>query len=237
MRIRVWNAFASNNSGSYTIVGSFADAARATEVARELDEVIAAHSEWHKDHHWEPSDESPMVAFARARGLDAPATLGSGDAWPNYGDPPSVIAIDHQVVVHAPYTVTLPRTFGELFYARGGEVETCLNHAHHPLVVHVEVYWPYGMDQQEGRVEAVEKAVMDPGSPVWALVAKPTDLVCARGKDWLDAPLVIGAVYEDLIAGVRAVAALAKEYLAGHRVKILEALDVNDPLSHLRAAP
>jgi len=247
VRIRVWNAFASNNSGSYTIVGRFDDAARAAEVARELEEVIAAHTTWHAEHNWEDSDESPLVMFARARGLDAHAKLGAGDAWPQHGAPPSVIAIDHQVIVHAPYTVTLPRTFGELFYVRGGVVDTTLDHAHHPLVVQIEVYWPYSWDEavRAARLAAMEAALMASetlwshvaGSEPWRKEPVPAQMVCAHGRDWLEAPLVVGAVFADLVEGVRVVAEIATAHEAQYRVGILEALDRKDPLSHLRAAP
>jgi len=238
VRIRVWTAFASNNSGSYTIVGSFDKPERAEEVAREIDEVIEAHTAWHLQHPWDPSDESPLAVFAKARGLDAPASLGAGDEWPNHGDAPSVIAVGHQVVVHAPYTVTLPKTFGALFYARGGAVETMLDHAHDALVVHVEAWWHWNHEETDevrsARAAALEAVVMAPASPVHAHAKQ---LVCARGRDWIDAPLVIGAVFSDLVAGVAAVVEVVKQHATGHRLRIVEALDRADPLSHLREAP
>jgi len=245
VRIRVWTAFASNNSGSYTIVGRFAEAERAAEVAAELAEMIAAHTAWHAEHMYEDSEDSPIVAFARARGLAATAALGAGDEWPQYGEPPSVTAVDRQVVVHAPYTVSLPRTFGELFYARGGAVDTCLDHAHEALVVHFEAWWPWQWDAELRALglAGLLAAVQDPGSPVWAHVRAAREeesglpqLVCARDLEGSEAPLVIAAVFADLIAGVAALAALAAVYGAEHRVRIFEALDHRDPLSHLRGA-
>lgn len=237
MRIRVWNAFASNNSGSYTIVGRFDTAERAAEVAKALSEMIEAHTAWHEQHSWDGSEDSPIVAFAKANSLQWSAKLGAGDEWPSYGDGPRALAVDHQVVVHAPYTVTLPRLFGEMFYAWGGEVDHTLDHAHHALVVQVEVYWPYQWpeDDRKARLVAMEAAIGE-SVEIWGHV-KDRHLVCAHGKDWLDAPLVIGAVFDDLVEGVAAIAAMAQAHEASHRVKIFEALDLADPLSHLRAKP
>ena len=64
MRIRIWNAYASNNSGSYTIVGSFKDAQRASEVAGELAAVIAAHDRW--VHRWAHEPTMPDVQTTAA---------------------------------------------------------------------------------------------------------------------------------------------------------------------------
>lgn len=73
MRIQVWQAFASNNSGSYTIAGRFEDAAIAHTVAAELGELIVAHSAWLRDHPWEDTDGSPLQAFVLARRLPVAA--------------------------------------------------------------------------------------------------------------------------------------------------------------------
>ena len=236
MRIRVWNAFASNNSGSYTIVGCFATAGRAEECARELAAMVAAHHAWYTQSAEVPSEESPIVAFAKAKGLQWSAGLGQNDEWPDeYARPPRVIAVDRQVIVHAPFTVTMPHTFGELFYAYGGTVDVTLDHAHDALVVHVELYWPWQLPENErkARAAAAEAVVTAVDSPLRPLV-EGGQLACARGRDWHDVPLVIGAVFQDLVTGVAAAAALAKAHGAEHHVKIFEALDPGDPLSHLR---
>ena len=46
MRIRIWNAYASNNSGSYTIVGRFESDESAAKLAAELLAVVKAQSAW-----------------------------------------------------------------------------------------------------------------------------------------------------------------------------------------------
>ena len=51
---------------------------------------------------WQPIDLKPATGFFIAQ--------------------PSAVAVGRQVMVHAPYTVTLPPVFGELFYAMGGRV-------------------------------------------------------------------------------------------------------------------
>src|SRR5690606_37887446 len=139
MRIRMWNAFASNNSGSYSIVGSFPSAERAEQVAAELLPVIQAHSEWMNTRpRWdEPAREdspSPLEQWVVEQGLQWSGP--SSEEWPEYSDEnvPSVIAAGSQVLIHEDYTVSMPKVFGEYFYRRGGRVDIELNHTHHPLI-------------------------------------------------------------------------------------------------------
>src|SRR5687768_9930431 len=112
MRIRLFHAFASNNSGSYTIVGFFQDASTTEEVARLIQEVSDEHHAWHEEHTWDEDGESPLDIFVRREGLRADKP-GRGDAWPQHGDKPTAIAAGRHVLVHAPYTVTMPAVFGE----------------------------------------------------------------------------------------------------------------------------
>src|SRR5688572_28006469 len=107
MRIRLWSAFASNNSGSYTIVGSFRDAALAEEVARLAQEACDAHAAWREARSDEAEGESPLDAFLEREGLPAERP-GRGEDWPLYGPKPTAIATGHQVILHAPYTLTMP---------------------------------------------------------------------------------------------------------------------------------
>src|SRR4051812_39066228 len=103
MRISLFSAFASNNSGSYTIVGSFQDEGAAEEVARLLREVSDAHTAWREEHDGDDDEDlvSPLDVFAREHGLRAQKP-GRDDEWPQYGPKPSVVAIGYQVLVHAP---------------------------------------------------------------------------------------------------------------------------------------
>jgi hypothetical protein len=88
MRIRLFNAFASNNSGSYTIVGSFRDEATAEEVALLLQRACDAHSAWYEEHNDEQHGESPLDSFAQREGLpgDKP---GAGRTGPSTGRSPA----------------------------------------------------------------------------------------------------------------------------------------------------
>ena len=129
MRIRVYQAYASNNSGSYTIVGLFADAETAMNLAKQIEDVSIAHHAWHEAHGWEHEGDSPLDAFTRLHELrsDRP---GREDNWPSYGARPTAVAVAEQLFVHAPYTVTLSPVFGEFMYAKGGRVAIELDHAH-----------------------------------------------------------------------------------------------------------
>ena len=151
MRIRIFSAFASNNSGSYTIVGRFADEATAAEVARIAREASDAHDAWHSVNEWDDAGPAPLDDFVRAHGLRE-ARHGRGDEWPCHGAKPSAVAVGRQVMVHAPYTVTLPPVFGELFYAMGGRVEVELDHAHDPIAVEF-AWYPKDMSYGDPRIE------------------------------------------------------------------------------------
>jgi hypothetical protein len=142
MKVQIWNAFASNNSGSYTLVGSFRDAELAAEVAAELARVSAEHEAWIQEWSqkgWSKAPTpSPLEAFVLRHQLTRAewAGAGVGSDWPAYGEDntPVVWAMGHQVFVHHDYTLTLPGAYGEFFYKRGGRVEAELGHTHHPLV-------------------------------------------------------------------------------------------------------
>jgi hypothetical protein len=151
MRVRIWNAYASNNSGSYTIVGSLPSAEVAREVAEELTAMIAAHTAWREaGHDQADGSESPLAAFCRSHGLTRLPGAGESDDWPEHrGDNrPRVAVVGSQVVVHHEYTVSLPPTFGEFFYKRGGRVAHEDNHAHHPIVTIASFWWGWTKEQR-----------------------------------------------------------------------------------------
>ena len=247
MRIRVWTAFASNNSGSYVIVGRFPSAELAAEVAGELREVVGAHHAWKtaEDSPRPPDGPSPLAVYATALGLTH-VDEADRDDWPQYSrqGAPGVWAIGHQVFVYCDYTVTLPRAFGHVFYARGGRVDTELDHAHHPIVATFEIYFPWQTRKIEavpGDVQRIVDALCaDDGAlvlhrvpcqaPGWRGATAETAAVFGEGD------LVVAAVFEDLAAGFAGVQAAAAAVGALVRVRVAEAHGERgaDALAHLR---
>ena len=143
MNIRIYRAFASNNSGSYTLVGSFGDPAVTATVAAELAALCAAHSDWYDKHPDASLGDSPLRAFAKQHDLQG-VSDEPWDHWPEHGSPPSVIDAGYQVVVYVPYTVTMPRALGEFIYKRGGRVSLELDHSHHELGCELTFWIPNG---------------------------------------------------------------------------------------------
>lgn len=243
MRIRIWNAFASNNSGSYVIVGSFPSAALATEVAAELLAVAKAHSAWLANYDPAPSPPSPLAQYAARHGITYDDT-DLGEDWPQHSssEHPDVWAIGHQVFVYSDYTISMPRVIGHLMYQRGGRVDTEVDHAHHPFVAVFEIYFPW-QDRSQIDVPARVQDIVD------ALCAEDGALttlrVAGHAPAWRgvtankpagfgDGDLVIGAVFDDLCAGFTAVATAAQAAGASLRVRVSEAYGEADPLAFLR---
>ncbi|OJH38515.1 hypothetical protein [Cystobacter ferrugineus] len=241
MRIHVWNAFASNNSGSYTIVGRFAKEEVAARVAAELKEVLEAHGVWWETAYSEMKKDherpSPLDLFIQKHGLTGGADIGSYEDWPTSSgkSAPDAWAIGHQVFVHHPFTITLPRTLGEFIYAQGGRVETELEHSHHP-VVSVFEFWrgEHGQEDVERRLVALLEELNVEDGPL------------VTGIDWdvlpawklsggFGGPLLrMGAVFEDLATGFTAVERIARGYNLHVSVKVFEAWPDADPLAFLR---
>lgn len=229
MRIRLWHAYASNNSGSYTIVGSFREAARAAAVAEALAPVVAEHSAW-LDRHPPEGEEPPLHRFIRARGLTLDERVGLAGDWPEHGPPPEVVAIGRQVLVHCDYTATMPRVFGELFFAEGGRVDVEIDHAHTQIVALFRLWVPW---EREGR-DAVLQALLE------QLLAGPlrdehTAVPSAWGTPEVYDQLEVGVVFRDLVSGARAVQTLADEAGVNVHVSVFEAeRRAGDPLAFLR---
>lgn len=253
MRIRIWSAFASNNSGSYTIVGSFPSEAVAAEVAAALRDAFAAHEAWRGARDERPEgggggagdDEPPLHRFILAEGLslDSP-TLGLSDDWPQYGPPPEVTAVGPQVVVYVDYTVTMPRTIGELFYRRGGRVDVELDHSHDPIIA-IFSFWVPGMWKPEQRDEARRRLAALRSELDTDVLPAARDAALARGRRWV-APaweesawaLRLGVIFPDLAAGAAEVQRRAAAVGVQPRLRVLEALaEGEDPLAPLRRRP
>jgi ribosomal protein L7/L12 len=238
MRIRIFQAFSSNNSGSYTIVGSFDSPERADEVARILQAVTAEHDAWLENNANAFDKESPLDVFARAHGLTEEQP-GRGEDWPEDDAPPRTVAMGHQVLIHVPFTLSMPRLFGEFFYKQGGRVEIELDHAHEDLAVEVAFYVPGGQwndPEKRRRIEGMERAL---GPLLPALVERkeydqrPVVAPVFHDSEWGSRHL--SAVFDDLVSGVEAVRQVAKDHGVHLRARIWECPHgVADPLAHLR---
>jgi ribosomal protein L7/L12 len=241
MRIRIWNAFASNNSGSYTIVGSFPSEAAATELADALAAAVSAHDAFVRAKDEPRAGEPPFHRFVRGQGLtvDDPQ-LALGDDWPAWGPAPRVLAVGAQVLVHVDQTITMPRALGELFYRRGGRVEVEIDHAHDPVLTVFELWvrdaWKEERrDDAKARLAAFQQALAGllpallewPGWPPRKAVEPAWDL---------DRFVVrLGVVFPDLVRGVAEVMRVAREHGVTARVRVQEALAPSaDPLAFMR---
>jgi hypothetical protein len=224
MRIRVFRAFASNNSGSYTLVGGFRAAEDAEEAAAFLSDLCERETRWREGEVQTPP--SPLDEAATALGLEPPGA--EWDEWPDpsYAAPPSVVRIDCQVLVHVRYTASMPRVLGAMMYAKKGRVELELNHSHERLAAELQ-FWAAG--DETAKLEAVRSAVdavlpelTAPGprdrsgaiAPAWHL------------GEWRNMNLSV--VFRDLAAGVLVVRAIAAR--EGVRVFLrIREVYANDP--------
>lgn len=133
-QVRVYSAFASNNSGSYTLLGMFQTSERAAEIAALLTRLAADMEA--------AGEDNPLRELLASAGIDAPENVGKTDDWPDeWSSPPEAVHVDRQVWWFAAYTVTMPSELGHWFYAMGGRVQVELDHAHHPLLAHLSL-WP-----------------------------------------------------------------------------------------------
>lgn len=241
MRIRIFQAFASNNSGSYTIVGSFDTVEAASELAELLRVVSSAHDAWFKKHSYDEATESPLDRFAREHGLSE-TKPGRGDEWPQYGSAPEVTAIGSEVLIHVPYTVTMPRLFGELFYKHGGRVAVELNHTHEDLAVEIGFFisWKDGDEAtRKSRMDALG-VELETALQRWVVRAADDDrpaiapVFCHGHMGGAE----LTAVFNNVVAGVEAVRQVAVKHQIGvYAVRVNEcAHGVVDPLAHLRPA-
>jgi hypothetical protein len=241
MRLRAWNAFASNNSGSYTIVGRFPDEGTASAVAEELAALVAKHAQWFEGQghqRWDAEERSPLEQLADAEGIDASNGIGRSDDWPQYGPPPEVVAVGAQVVLHVDYTVTMPPLFGELMYRRGGRVDVELDHSHGPEVWVHEVWWPWqGRDEaavKAGQVQLLD-ALFAEGGPL------RTQVLPSQPPSWSDgggkfghADLSLAAAWCEPMVAIPRVRALAESVGARARLRVMEAIDLRDPAGLFR---
>jgi hypothetical protein len=239
MRVRIWNAFASNNSGSYVIVGRFPTVELAQQVADELLVVMKAESAWRLS----PGDgPSPVAAYAARHGIRDASE--NGDDWPEYSSMPhpAAWAIGHQVFVHSDQTVSMPRAIGHAMYARGGRVETELDHAHHAIAALFEIYFPWTVRKTidiPARVQDIVDALCAEGGPLHSLEMTEhapgwRGAVPGAPEAFGEPDIVIGAAFDDLCAGFTAIASACAAVGAVVRVVISESPAHADPFAFLR---
>lgn len=246
MKIKIWNAFASNNSGSYTIVGSFAKNEIAEEVAAELLLMAQAHSKWleaaEAQGDFSNSSESPIERFSKKHGLENFGEAINDDFWPQYSDDitPKIFAIENKVVIHHEYTVSMPRLFGHYFYKRGGRVDNEIDHAHHPIVALFELHVPW-QEKQKENVNVKERAqrIIEALNAVDGPFAKFSSNAhyspgWRSGEGFGEADLTVGAIFDDLVNGFAAVKNIASSNGMKTHLKVFEAFNDADPLSFLR---
>ncbi|RKH31474.1 hypothetical protein D7Y13_30710 [Corallococcus praedator] len=245
MKIHVWNAFASNNSGSYTVVGAFDDTEVAARVAAELSQAATAHAAWAEEgqqkgfgHAPRPS---PLEALALRHGLGRPFDTDSGmGPYDSFTDLPQVWAMGHQVFVYHPFTLDLPHLFGEAMYAHGGRVETTLEHVHHPVVSLFRLSVPLagrpGQDIPARAAALVEALHAEDGPLTQHVYAEPwVAWQVHAGHPYAGTDLTLGVAFDELVEGFRGVEALAREHGFTLNVSLSEAWsDGADPLGFLR---
>lgn len=248
MRIRIWNAFASNNSGSYVIVGTFRSQELAAEVAAEFLDVCQTHTAWltlsDAEKAMQADVRSPLALLAERHGITRKVEDDRlDDAWPEYSgrSHPAAWATGHQVFVHSDYTVGMPTLFGHVMYVRGGRVSTELDHAHHSIVALFQVWFPL-VASETVDISARVRDIVDDLSIEGGVFSKCSaecppawrGVVDASRNHFFESHLEIGAVFDDLAEGFAGVEAVVEAHGAAVRVDVFEAREGQDPLAFLR---
>ncbi|AKI99072.1 hypothetical protein ATI61_106448 [Archangium gephyra] len=233
MKIHVWNAFASNNSGSYTIVGRFPSEELATRVAAELSAVLEAHERWRgspESRQEDPEKPSPLRAFTQAHSLTQSeadqADQGELRAW----------STGHQVFLHDPWTLTLQDSYEEFLRVRGGKVETRIRHAHGDLVSVFELHGTLPKKTKAATVSAVVEEWYADDGPLVTLAPFDVQPAWREGSKPGEPVLTLGAVFQDLelAPGYTAVETIARRHGLQVTVRVSEDQSPGDPLAWLR---
>lgn len=251
-------AWSSNNSGSYTLVGSFNDSDAARATGERLETLFRDMSAFYTDRDEQvrrltaagetrivlPDVETPAHRLFAAEGLAAlPADFVDADSWPSNGGSAeqNVLITGQQVIVHVGWTVTMPRALAELFFKAGARVDTEIDHAHHRLVVVARLYpRTYGQTAEER--EANRAALASVRAEVDALLR---DQPAARwpGDEptphaWRDEGQVLelGLVPREPVPELAAIRDIAERHDSRMRVRFFEALsEAGDPLADMRS--
>jgi hypothetical protein len=195
VKIHLWNAFASNNSGSYTIVGRFPTEELAARVAAELSAVLEAHERWRRSpesRHEDPERLSPLRAFTQAHSL----TQSEAD-WRDQGEL-RAWSTGHQVFLHDPWTLTLQDSYEEFLRVRGGKVETRIRHVHGDLVSVFELHGTPPKKTKAATVSAVVEELYADDGPLVTLAPFDVQPAWREGSKPGEPVLTLGAVFQDL---------------------------------------
>lgn len=242
--IHVFRAYASNNSGSYTLVGSVPSLEVARSTVEEILAISAEHSAWlrkHEDERWTTTSVSPLDAFIARLGLTAGTDVGRDESWPDGGEV-RAIAIGQQILLHVGCTITMPPLFGELIYKRGGRVAAEWDHAHHPMIVDGTV-WVAGMWQKKERA-AVDAKFAAIEAELRALLPTLARKVRHDGEARVEPAwhppesglgLAFATIFADLVGGVAAVSDCVERHGGTLHVRIAEPpIPAADPLEAWR---
>ena len=124
MKIHVWRSFSSNNSSDYRLVARFESATRASEVAKELSEILTRHAEEidaREDFDYDTPSEVQRKAGEK-HGFAWTSPLYWGDEGLS-GDEPSVGVAENTLVLYHTYCGGLEDGLGDYLTARGATLE------------------------------------------------------------------------------------------------------------------
>jgi MoaA/NifB/PqqE/SkfB family radical SAM enzyme/ribosomal protein L7/L12 len=225
-RIRLFQSFASNNSGVYSLLGSFRKLETLTEVAELFRELARAQAAWQDAAESLPQGTPPVLA-------------ADTELWDYDFSQVSVETLGHQIFVHTPYTVTMPDALQALIVRKGGQIAIEIDHAHHPIVA-LFSFWLVGGYSQQNREDRQRRHALVQAelTPVIEELRKPRyNEAPAVPPAWRDEDygITLGLVVHDLPEALRR-ARLAADH-AGLNVvlRVFEALSPEgDPLAELR---
>lgn len=186
MRVRLFRAWASNNSGAYVLLGRFHHAAVAASVASTLNEALAAHDAWVLSRPPSKGD-SPFMAFAQAHGLPMQ------DGWVPWTHGMRCEVLDTQVLLDG-YAAEMPSAFVAFVAKHRGHVESEIIHAHGAVIVRVNLWMKDGYRPERAADAAAARARFeaaiesDPeltealaGDPRWARSARRPHVIEGDG--------------------------------------------------------
>jgi hypothetical protein len=221
-----YRTFASNNSGSYTLLGRFELVELAASAAERLTRLFKEQGEWDElDEGVErPHPLSPFERFVQEEGLRCEQRL-EGEDWPEYSpNIPVAESFGHSILVHSDYTLGMPRALGEYIYVRGGSVATVLGPGL-GLIVVCASFWNAEVPWKER--PAVAKVVR-----TYLAADLPEAQLASGGESGILDVWFAGA---DPIPFARAADAFAKRHALRCSLNIERAATQKDPLRDRRA--